>query len=47
MGVDFGDITSKKNIGLEDLCGKTLAVDTYNTLYQFLSIIRGPTGELL
>jgi flap endonuclease-1 len=45
--VDFGDITSKKNIGLEDLCGKTLAVDTYNTLYQFLSIIRGPTGELL
>lgn len=47
MGVDFGDIIYKKKIGFKDLCGKTLAVDAYNTLYQFLSIIRGPTGELL
>jgi flap endonuclease-1 len=27
--------------------GKVVAIDAYNTIYQFLSIIRGPTGELL
>src|SRR5690348_1501890 len=32
---------------LDDLSGKTFAVDAYNALYQFLAIIRGPTGEPL
>ncbi len=47
LGVDIGEITSKRKMSLEDFSGKTLAVDAYNTLYQFLSIIRSVTGEPL
>ncbi|MCW4032475.1 MAG: flap endonuclease-1 [Candidatus Bathyarchaeota archaeon] len=47
MGVDLKGITPKVKIGYDELNGKTLAVDTYNALYQFLSIIRGATGEPL
>jgi len=32
---------------LEDLRGKTVAVDAYNTIFQFLSIIRQPDGKPL
>ena len=32
---------------LRELNGRTLAVDAYNTIYQFLSIIRGPDGTPL
>lgn len=32
---------------LDDLSGKTFAVDAYNALFQFLAIIRGPTGAPL
>ncbi len=45
--MDLGNVIFKKKIKLDDLSGKTLAVDAYNALYQFLSIIRGPTGEPL
>ena len=44
MGVDLGDLVSHRKITLDDLSGKTFAVDAYNALYQFLAIIRGPTG---
>lgn len=44
MGVDLGDLISHRKITLDDLSGKTFAVDAYNALYQFLAIIRGPTG---
>jgi flap endonuclease-1 len=47
MGVNLRNIADPKKIELEDLSGKTIAVDAFNTLYQFLSIIRGMTGELL
>ena len=47
MGVDLGDIVNRAKISLEDFSGKTFAVDAYNALYQFLAIIRGPTGEPL
>jgi len=47
MGVDLGDIISRKKISLEDLSGKTIAIDAYNAIYQFLSIIRGIAGEPL
>lgn len=47
MGVDLGDLVSRSKRSLEDFSGKTLAVDAYNALYQFLAIIRGPTGEPL
>ena len=44
MGVDFGDSIPREKIQLEDIAGWTLAVDGYNTLYQFLAIIRGMDG---
>src|SRR2546430_8357161 len=33
-----------RKITLDELSGKTFAVDAYNALYQLLAIIRGPTG---
>jgi len=47
MGVDLGDLVPRQKATLEDLSGKTFAVDAYNMLYQFLAIIRGPTGAPL
>jgi len=47
MGVNLRNIADPKKIDLEELGGKTVAIDAFNTLYQFLSIIRGMTGELL
>ena len=44
MGVDFGDSIPREKIQLEDIGGWKLAVDGYNTLYQFLAIIRGMDG---
>ncbi|MBI3840453.1 MAG: flap endonuclease-1 [Thaumarchaeota archaeon] len=44
MGVDFGDSIPREKIRLEDITGWKLAVDGYNTLYQFLAIIRGMDG---
>jgi len=32
---------------MEELSGKSIAIDAYNALYQFLAIIRQPTGEPL
>jgi flap endonuclease-1 len=32
---------------ISELSDKVVAVDAYNTIYQFLATIRGPTGELL
>ena len=47
MGVQLGDLISRSKISLRDLSGKSLAIDGYNTLYQFLSIIRGLDGRPL
>ncbi len=47
MGVDLGDLVPRAKTALEELSGKTYAVDAYNALYQFLAIIRGPTGAPL
>ncbi|MGB9660162.1 MAG: flap endonuclease-1 [Nitrososphaerales archaeon] len=47
MGVDLGEIIQRKRISLDDLSGKTLAIDAYNALYQFLAVIRGEKGEPL
>lgn len=47
MGVNLRDITHPKKIEIEDLSRKSVAIDAFNTLYQFLSIIRGDTGDLL
>ncbi len=47
MGVDLGDLLAKKKIQIEDLSGRWVAVDAFNTLYQFLSIIRQKDGTPL
>ena len=47
MGVDLRSLISPSPIQLQEMGGKVLAVDAYNTIYQFLSTIRGPTGDLL
>ena len=47
LGVDLSDLVSKRRVRLEDLSGKSIAVDAYNAMYQFLAIIRGVSGEPL
>jgi len=47
MGVNISKIIPKKEIELSDLKGKTIAIDAYVTLYQFLTTIRQPDGTPL
>ena len=47
MGVDLAEVIPEQATSLEYLTNKTLAVDAYNTLYQFLAIIRQPDGTPL
>ncbi len=47
MGVAISKIVPSQEIRIDDLRGKTLAVDGYNMLYQFLTTIRGPDGQPL
>ncbi len=47
MGLQISEIVKKKEIELSDLKGKTLAVDAFNVIYQFLSTIRQPDGTPL
>ena len=47
MGLQIGDIITRRETKLEDLRGKIIAVDAFNALYQFLSSIRQPDGTPL
>ncbi|HDO21067.1 MAG: flap endonuclease-1 [archaeon GB-1845-036] len=50
MGVNLRDLISdnvKMEVEIEFFRGKSLAIDAYNALYQFLSIIRQPNGTPL
>lgn len=47
MGVNLRDLVPKTTITLESLSGKSIAIDAYNALYQFLAIIRQPDGTPL
>ncbi len=47
MGVNLSPIVEARPIELSDLRGKNIAVDAYNTIFQFLSIIRQPDGRPL
>jgi len=47
MGVNISEIIPKKEIELSDLKGKTISVDAFNTLYQFLTTIRQQDGTPL
>jgi len=47
MGTQISGLITTEEIDLKKLAGKRLAVDAFNWLYQFLSIIRGADGDLL
>ncbi len=47
MGLQIGELVPRKTIRIEELKGKIIAVDAFNTLYQFLSNIRQPDGTPL
>ncbi len=47
MGSKITDLMKSKEISISELKGKTLAVDGFNTLYMFLTTIRGPDGSPL
>jgi flap endonuclease-1 len=46
MGVALKDIVTKEEIELKDLKGKIIAIDAFNMLYQFLTTIRAPDGNV-
>ena len=47
MGVDISKLVQAAPVKLEDLSGRTVAVDAFNTLYQFIATIRQPDGTPL
>jgi flap endonuclease-1 len=47
MSVNLAKLAVKRKITLEELNGRTIAIDAFNVLYQFLTIIRGPDGTPL
>jgi len=47
LGVNLRDLIPKTTTDLASLRGKSIAIDAYNALYQFLAIIRQPDGTPL
>ena len=47
MGLQISEIIPKREIQFSDLKGKTIAVDAFNAIYQFLTTIRQPDGTPL
>jgi flap endonuclease-1 len=47
MGVDLSPVVSRQTKELSDFSGKVVAIDAYNSLYQFLATIRQPDGTPL
>ncbi|MEM2838999.1 MAG: flap endonuclease-1 [Thermoplasmata archaeon] len=47
MGVDISSLVKGRTISLSDLSNRVVAIDAFNALYQFLSIIRQPDGTPL
>jgi flap endonuclease-1 len=47
LGVNLTPIMVRRVLGLEDLRGKSFAVDANNYLYQFLAVVRMPDGTPL
>jgi flap endonuclease-1 len=47
MGVQLGELVEGKEIAIEELFDKKIAVDSFNWLYQFLTIIRQKDGQPL
>src|SRR5574337_636040 len=44
MGLDLKQLCVRERTNLESFTSKVVAIDAYNAIYQFLSIIRGPDG---
>ncbi len=44
MGLDLKQLCVRERTNLESFTSKIVAIDAYNAIYQFLSIIRGPDG---
>jgi flap endonuclease-1 len=47
MGVNLKGLVTAQTVSMEEMRGRVLAIDGYNALYQFLSIIRQPDGTPL
>jgi flap endonuclease-1 len=47
LGVNLRVLMPKTKVDFKSLSGKSVAIDAYNTLYQFLAIIRQPDGTPL
>ena len=47
MGVDIGSLFKEEKISFKDLHDRVIAIDAYNVLHQFLSIIRNRDGTPL
>jgi flap endonuclease-1 len=47
MGVNLSDLVISKDLEPRDMMGRTVAIDAYNAIYQFLSVIRQPDGTPL
>ena len=47
MGVNLRVLVPKTKVDFKSLSGKSVAIDAYNALYQFLAIIRQPDGTPL
>jgi len=47
MGLQIGDLVSRKEISFSELKGKTIAIDAFNVIYQFLASVRQPDGTPL
>src|SRR3989344_5325679 len=47
MGVNLRNLLVRREVSVAELAGRTIAFDAYNTLFQFLSSIRAPDGQLL
>lgn len=47
MGVQISEIIPRKEVTIKELKGRVIAIDAFNTLYQFLTTIRQPDGTPL
>jgi len=47
MGSDIGEILNKEQVDLDHFSGRKIAIDAFNTIYQFITTIRQPDGTPL
>ncbi|AKG92544.1 flap endonuclease 1 [Geoglobus ahangari] len=47
MGSDIGEILERESVELEYFSGRKIAIDAFNTIYQFITTIRQPDGTPL